>query len=132
MLKHLQWSCSPSSGPLGRKEYWLKLMRPQKWVREIEFTTLLRAFHEGRVAAAAGPGHPSFLPRAGGGDTKTRTPGRAGITLKHNGSANGAGGTALSIQKFPKPKLRTLEVPARSRLSCSSKEQMQGVVRSYF
>lgn len=50
MLKHLQWSCSLSSGPLGRKEYWLKLMRPQKWVRETELAAL-RCLLRGRSGA---------------------------------------------------------------------------------
>lgn len=35
--KHPHWSSSLSSRPLGREEYWLQWMRPQKWVREGEF-----------------------------------------------------------------------------------------------
>lgn len=69
MLKHLQWSCSLSSGPLGRKEYWLKLMRPQKWVREAELTALLCLLQEtsgGREGGSC-PSRASLtlLPRAG-------------------------------------------------------------------
>ena len=69
MLKHLQWSCSLSSGPLGRKEYWLKLMRPQKRVRETELTALpclLRGTSGGREGGSRrSRASLTLLPRAG-------------------------------------------------------------------